>query len=115
MRDVLSEGRLEYDIGRGFLNYSYRLFGEKPDESHERYREGTDLIIKAWTSPGPFSFEGKYWQLSDYTFFPRPIQQPFPPIFASGAITPESYAWAGTRGLHLATAFFSPAPRDVRQ
>jgi alkanesulfonate monooxygenase SsuD/methylene tetrahydromethanopterin reductase-like flavin-dependent oxidoreductase (luciferase family) len=114
MLDVLSGGRLEYGIGRGFLNYSYQVFGINPDESHERYREGADLIIKAWSSRGPFSFDGKFWKLTDYTFFPPPLQQPLPPIFASGAITPESYAWAGARGLHLGTAFFIPAPDMVR-
>lgn len=114
MLDVLSGGRLEYGIGRGFLNYSYQVFGVNPDESHERYREGTELIIKAWTSREPFSFDGKYWKLRDYSFFPPPLQRPFPPIFASGAITPESYVWAGSRGLHLGTAFFIPAPDMVR-
>jgi alkanesulfonate monooxygenase SsuD/methylene tetrahydromethanopterin reductase-like flavin-dependent oxidoreductase (luciferase family) len=92
MLDVLSGGRLEYGIGRGFLNYSYTVFGVNPDESHGRYREGTELILKAWTADGPFSFEGNYWQLSGYTFFPKPLQKPHPPVFASGAITPESYA-----------------------
>jgi alkanesulfonate monooxygenase SsuD/methylene tetrahydromethanopterin reductase-like flavin-dependent oxidoreductase (luciferase family) len=114
MLDVLSEGRLEYGIGRGFLNYSYQLFGVNPDESHVRYREGTDLIIKAWTSNGPFSFQGEFWQLADYTFFPKPLQKPHPPIFASGGITPESYEWAGQRGHHLGTAFFIPAPEMVK-
>jgi alkanesulfonate monooxygenase SsuD/methylene tetrahydromethanopterin reductase-like flavin-dependent oxidoreductase (luciferase family) len=114
MLDVLSGGRLEYGIGRGFLNYSYQVFGVNPDESHERYREGTELLIKAWTAREPFSFDGKFWQLTDYSFFPPPLQQPFPPIFASGAITPESYAWAGAQGLHLGTAFFLPAPEMVR-
>jgi alkanesulfonate monooxygenase SsuD/methylene tetrahydromethanopterin reductase-like flavin-dependent oxidoreductase (luciferase family) len=112
--DVLSGGRLEYGIGRGFLNYSYQLFGVNPDESHARYREGTELIIKAWTSNGPFSFQGRFWQLTDYSFFPRPLQQPYPPIFASGAITPESYEWAGQQGHHLGTAFFVPAPEMVK-
>ena len=61
MLDVLSEGRLEYGIGRGFLNYSYTVFGINPDESHARYREGSELILKAWTADGPFSFDGKFW------------------------------------------------------
>jgi alkanesulfonate monooxygenase SsuD/methylene tetrahydromethanopterin reductase-like flavin-dependent oxidoreductase (luciferase family) len=112
--DVLSGGRLEYGIGRGFLNYSYQLFGVNPDESHARYREGTELIVKAWTSDGPFSFDGEFWKLADYTFFPKPLQKPYPPIFASGAITPESYEWAGRRGHHLGTAFFIPAPDMVK-
>jgi alkanesulfonate monooxygenase SsuD/methylene tetrahydromethanopterin reductase-like flavin-dependent oxidoreductase (luciferase family) len=114
MLDVLSDGRLEYGIGRGFLNYSYTVFGVNPDESHARYREGTELILKAWTADAPFSFNGKFWQLEDYTFFPKPLQKPYPPIFASGAITPESYAWAGQMGLHLGTAFFIPAPDMVK-
>jgi alkanesulfonate monooxygenase SsuD/methylene tetrahydromethanopterin reductase-like flavin-dependent oxidoreductase (luciferase family) len=114
MLDVLSQGRLEYGIGRGFLNYSYQVFGVNPDESHERYREGTELIIKAWTSDGPFSFDGKFWKLSDYSFFPQPLQKPFPPIFASGAVTPESFEWAGQTGLHLGTAFFVPTPEMVK-
>lgn len=76
MLDVLSEGRLEYGIGRGFLNYSYEVFGVDPDQSHERYREGADLIVKAWTADGPFSFDGKFWKLHDYSFFPKPLQSP---------------------------------------
>jgi alkanesulfonate monooxygenase SsuD/methylene tetrahydromethanopterin reductase-like flavin-dependent oxidoreductase (luciferase family) len=114
MLDVLSGGRLEYGIGRGFLNYSYQIFGINPDESHARYREGTELIMRAWTSRGPFSFDGKFWKLTDYSFFPRPLQEPMPPIFASEAVTPDSYAWAGSMGLHLGTAFFIPAPEMVR-
>jgi alkanesulfonate monooxygenase SsuD/methylene tetrahydromethanopterin reductase-like flavin-dependent oxidoreductase (luciferase family) len=114
MLDVLSNGRLEYGIGRGFLNYSYKVFGIDPEQSHERYREGTELIIKAWTADGPFSFDGKFSKLEDYSFFPKPLQQPYPPIYASGAVTPESFEWAGRMGLHLGCAFFVPAPDRVR-
>jgi alkanesulfonate monooxygenase SsuD/methylene tetrahydromethanopterin reductase-like flavin-dependent oxidoreductase (luciferase family) len=115
MLDVLSGGRLEYGIGRGFLNYSYQIFGVNPEESHERYREGTELITKAWTANGPFSFDGKFWKLTDYAFFPKPLQQPHPPIFASGAITPESFVWAGSKGFHLSSGFFLPAPDRIRE
>jgi len=115
MLDVLSEGRLEYGIGRGFLNYSYEVFGIDPEQSHERYREGTDLIVKAWTADGPFSFNGKFWKLQDYSFFPKPLQKPHPPICASGAITPESFVWAGRKGFHLSSGFFVPAADLIRE
>jgi alkanesulfonate monooxygenase SsuD/methylene tetrahydromethanopterin reductase-like flavin-dependent oxidoreductase (luciferase family) len=115
MLDVLSNGRLEYGIGRGFLNYAYQIMGVDRAQSFERFREGTDLIIKAWTASGPFSFEGKFWQLEDYRlFFPTPVQKPHPPIYASGTMSQESYLYAGTRGLHLCTAFFIPDKEAVR-
>lgn len=80
MLDVLSGGRLEYGIGRGFLKYSHLIFGIDEDENHARYHEGTDIIVKAWTSQGPFSYDGDFWKLQDYTFFPKPLQQPHPPV-----------------------------------
>ncbi len=115
MLDVLSGGRLEYGIGRGFLKYSHQVFGINEDENHERYHEGTDIIVKAWTSTEPFSYTGKFWTLQDYSFFPKPLQQPYPPIYASGVLTPESCVWAGSQGFHLATAFFVPAEERVQK
>jgi alkanesulfonate monooxygenase SsuD/methylene tetrahydromethanopterin reductase-like flavin-dependent oxidoreductase (luciferase family) len=112
--DVLSGGRLEYGIGRGFLKLAYDLFGVDEAESHARYHEGAELILKAWTSTGPFSHDGRFFPVQQYTFFPKPLQQPHPPIYASGAITPESFVWAGRNGFHLATAFFLPAREQVR-
>jgi alkanesulfonate monooxygenase SsuD/methylene tetrahydromethanopterin reductase-like flavin-dependent oxidoreductase (luciferase family) len=108
MLDVLSGGRLDYGVGRGFLSYAYDLFGVDLAQSHERYHEGVDLIIKAWTADGPFSFDGRFWKLRDYEFFPKPVQKPHPPIFAAGAGTPASFTWAGKRGLDLRTALFGP-------
>jgi alkanesulfonate monooxygenase SsuD/methylene tetrahydromethanopterin reductase-like flavin-dependent oxidoreductase (luciferase family) len=108
MLDVLSGGRLDYGVGRGFLSYAYDLFNINLSESHERYHEGIELIIKAWTAEGPFSFDGRFWKLRDYEFFPKPVQKPHPPIFAAGAGTPASFTWAGQMGLDLCTALFGP-------
>jgi len=85
------------------------------DESHARYREGLDLIDAAWRADGPLSFDGKFWQLKDYEFFPQPIQRPSPPIYAAAAQSPESYVWAGSRGYNLCTAFFNPDKLFVRE
>jgi alkanesulfonate monooxygenase SsuD/methylene tetrahydromethanopterin reductase-like flavin-dependent oxidoreductase (luciferase family) len=108
MLDVLSGGRLDYGVGRGFLSYGYDLFNVNLAESHDRYHEGIELIIKAWTAGGPFSFEGRFWKVRDYEFFPKPVQQPHPPIFAAGAGTLSSFIWAGRMGLDLCTALFAP-------
>ena len=110
MLDVISGGRLEYAIGRGVLKYDYDIMGLDESESYARYREGIDLIIKAWTADGPFSHDGRFWKLKDYSFFPRPVQKPHPPIYSSAAVSPESYQWAGSMGFNLCATFFFPLP-----
>lgn len=112
--DLVSGGRLEYGVGRGFLRHALDLFGIDEDESTERYREALALILRAWTSPGPFSFEGRFYRVSDYQFFPPPLQRPTPPIFASATLTPESFVWTARQGFHLATACFVPNKQGVR-
>ncbi|MEA3216806.1 MAG: hypothetical protein QOJ19_2962 [Acidimicrobiia bacterium] len=115
MVDVLSGGRLEYGIGRGFLKTAYDLFGIETEESTRRFREGAEVIQAAWNAAGkPFDTDGEFWSLRGAECFPPPLQQPHPPIYASGAATLDSYIWAGTRGLNLATAFFIPKPDFVR-
>ncbi len=115
MLDVLSGGRLEYAIGRGVLKYDYDIMGLDEGESYARYREGIELILKAWNATGPFSHDGKFWKLNDYTFFPQPVQKPHPPIYGSAAVSPESYAWAGSMGFNLCATFFFPLPlREMR-
>jgi alkanesulfonate monooxygenase SsuD/methylene tetrahydromethanopterin reductase-like flavin-dependent oxidoreductase (luciferase family) len=112
--DVLSGGRLEYGIGRGFLRYALDLFGIDEDESHDRYREATEIIMRAWTQKGPISHDGRFWQFEDYEFFPAPAQTPHPPIYASATLTPESFVWTAQQGFHLATACFVPNKEGVR-
>ena len=112
--DVLSGGRLEYGVGRGFLRYALDLFGIDEDESHERYHEAMEVILRAWTAQGPFDHEGRFWRFSDYEFFPRPLQSPHPPVYASATLTPESFVWTARMGLHLATACFVPNKQAVR-
>jgi alkanesulfonate monooxygenase SsuD/methylene tetrahydromethanopterin reductase-like flavin-dependent oxidoreductase (luciferase family) len=115
MVDVLSGGRLEYGVGRGFLRLAYDLFGVDASQGQARFQEAALLITRAWTARGPFSFRGRFWQVEDYEFFPRPLQSPHPPLYASGVLTPESHVFAGTHGFHLATACFVPDREGVRK
>jgi alkanesulfonate monooxygenase SsuD/methylene tetrahydromethanopterin reductase-like flavin-dependent oxidoreductase (luciferase family) len=108
MLDVLSGGRLEYGVGRGYLLQEYDWLKIPIEESHGRYREAIEFIIKAWTADGPIRFDGQHFQVDGYTYFPPPIQKPFPPIYASASGTRDSFAWAGRHGLHLGTALFLP-------
>lgn len=114
MLDVLSGGRLEYGVGRGFMSYAYDLFGVNQDESAARMREAIQFVDTAWRADGRFDFEGQFVNVRDYGFFPKPIQSP-PPIYAAAARTMESYVWAGEQGYHLCTSFFSPERENTRE
>jgi alkanesulfonate monooxygenase SsuD/methylene tetrahydromethanopterin reductase-like flavin-dependent oxidoreductase (luciferase family) len=113
MVDVLSGGRLEYGIGRGYLMHEYGWLKIPMAESHERYREAAQFIRQAWTSSGPMTFRGKHFEVEGYTYFPRPIQAPYPPIYASAGGTRDSFRWAGEMGFHLGTALFLPDIHEV--
>jgi alkanesulfonate monooxygenase SsuD/methylene tetrahydromethanopterin reductase-like flavin-dependent oxidoreductase (luciferase family) len=108
MLDVLSGGRLEYGIGRGFLPQEYEWLKVPMSESHSRYREAAEFILKAWTEPGPISFHGDHFDVDDYDYFPKPVQKPHPPVYASAGGTEDSFRWAGSKGFNLGTATFVP-------
>jgi alkanesulfonate monooxygenase SsuD/methylene tetrahydromethanopterin reductase-like flavin-dependent oxidoreductase (luciferase family) len=59
----------------------------------EKYRESHDLIVRAWTEPEPFAFNGKYTQLRYVNVWPRPVQKPHPPIWVPGGSSPETWEW----------------------
>jgi alkanesulfonate monooxygenase SsuD/methylene tetrahydromethanopterin reductase-like flavin-dependent oxidoreductase (luciferase family) len=113
MLDVLSGGRLEYGVGRGYLMQEYDWLKIPIEESHSRYREAVEFMIKAWTSTGPMSFHGKHFDVDGYTYFPPPVQKPFPAVYASAAGTMDSFAWAGKMGLNLGTAIFVPSIEPI--
>jgi alkanesulfonate monooxygenase SsuD/methylene tetrahydromethanopterin reductase-like flavin-dependent oxidoreductase (luciferase family) len=106
--DVLSNGRLEYGIGRGYVPYEYEWMKVPLSESHSRYHEITEFLLQVWQAEGKTDFNGKHYQINDYECFPKPIQKPYPAIYASGAGSMESYEWAGRNGFHLGTALFLP-------
>ena len=71
-------------------NFAY---GEVPATLRDKYYEGHDLIIQAWTRPEPFSFNGKYTQLRYVNIWPRPVQKPHPPVWIPGGGSLETWDW----------------------
>src|SRR5438445_3676355 len=84
MVDLLSGGRLDFGVGRGFIKTIYDGFNQSMDESRERFNESLELIELAWRQPS-FSFSGKFYQATNVTIIPRPLQKPSPPIFMAAA------------------------------
>lgn len=96
MIDVISGGRLIAGmvVGGGPEYYSNGL---NPAEARERFYEAHDLIVQAWTRPGPFVFNGKYYKLRYVNPWPRPVQTPHPPIWIPGAGSLETMEFVARR------------------
>jgi len=93
MLDVITGGRLIAGFVRG-IGSEYHSSGVNPTESHDRFHEAHDLILRAWTEPGPFHFAGKYYDFKYVNTWPRPYQQPHPPVFIPSQGSSETIRWA---------------------
>ena len=102
MIDVLSRGRLEAGFVRG-VPYEISPANSNPVRMNERQWEALDMIVKAWTHhEGPVSFEGRYFHSRAMNIWPRPWQQPHPPIWIS-TTSPAGAARVGSKGYVQAT------------
>jgi alkanesulfonate monooxygenase SsuD/methylene tetrahydromethanopterin reductase-like flavin-dependent oxidoreductase (luciferase family) len=98
--DLLSGGRLDFGIGKGYRHNEFVGFRVPMEEAEPRFEESIDIITKAWTSNERFSFHGRYWQFDDIIVEPPTIQKPHPP-FWQGAGHPESIRRVARRGHNL--------------
>lgn len=106
MIDCLSNGRLIAGFVRG-IPPEYIWYSVNPEESRGRFEEAYDLIMTAWTQP-VWSHEGKFFQLKDCAIWPRPLQQPHPPIWIA-ARSAESIEWCVKRHLPAAQVYQTTA------
>ncbi len=100
--DLLSGGRLEFGIGRGFQPLEFRGYGVDQSNSREIFREALEIILQAWTRD-TVDFIGAHFRIEGLKVRPKPLQKPHPPIWMA-AISPESFTFAGERGFNLMCA-----------
>jgi alkanesulfonate monooxygenase SsuD/methylene tetrahydromethanopterin reductase-like flavin-dependent oxidoreductase (luciferase family) len=95
--DVISGGRLIAGmvVGGGPEYYSFSI---NPTQARERFREALDLIIAAWTRDGPFEWYGKHFKIRYVNPWPKPYQQPHPPIWIPGIGSVETMELVAERG-----------------
>ena len=93
MLDTLSRGRIIAGFVRG-IGTEYHATGINPAFSHERFQEAHDIIVQAWTKPGPFSFEGEHYNLRYVNLWPKTFQRPHPPIWIPSQGSAETVKWA---------------------
>ena len=96
MLDVITKGRIDSGFVRG-VGDEYTSFSLDPTSSRERFFEAHDLIIRAWTESGPFSFDGKHYRFRYVNPWPRPYQKPHPPIWMPGQGSIETIHFAAER------------------
>ena len=83
MLDTMTQGRLVVGLLRGTTNEAL-TYDLNPTESRERTDEGMELILRAWTEPHPFAWQGRHFRYRTVSIWPRPLQQPHPPTYALG-------------------------------
>jgi alkanesulfonate monooxygenase SsuD/methylene tetrahydromethanopterin reductase-like flavin-dependent oxidoreductase (luciferase family) len=93
MADCMSRGRILSGFARG-VPREYNVYNVPMAESRARFEEAVEVIMKAWTAP-EFSHNGKYWQMKDIAIWPRPYQQPHPPVWIPFTGSKETIEWAG--------------------
>src|SRR3984893_13660056 len=98
--DLMSNGRLEFGVGKGYRHNEFASFCIPPEEADERFEEGLALILKSWTSEERFSHHGKYWHFENIIVEPPAAQKPHPPIWMAAG-NPSSISKVAERGCKL--------------
>ena len=99
MLDCLSKGRLISGFARG-IPREYVAYGVDLAESRARFEEAWEIIKLAWTEE-VFSYKGKFWSYQDVAIWPRPVQQPHPPVWVPVTVSKETIEWAARENVPL--------------
>ena len=93
MIDVISGGRLIAGFPVGTPMDTCFAFGQNPSTLRDRYYEAHDLVLRAWTETDTFAFNGRFNQQRYVNIWPRPVQNPHPPIWIPGGGSIETWRW----------------------
>jgi alkanesulfonate monooxygenase SsuD/methylene tetrahydromethanopterin reductase-like flavin-dependent oxidoreductase (luciferase family) len=99
MLDNLSNGRIEMGVARSNQAHTIEAFGISVDDTRTQFEDSLEVILKA-LSQETFEHEGPVWKIPERSIYPRPVQQPHPPIFGS-ATSVETHKFAGEQGLGI--------------
>jgi alkanesulfonate monooxygenase SsuD/methylene tetrahydromethanopterin reductase-like flavin-dependent oxidoreductase (luciferase family) len=98
--DLLSGGRLEFGVGKGYRANEFEGFCIPMSEADERFEESLGVILKAWTTNERFSHHGKFWNFENIVVEPTTKQKPHPPIWMAAG-QPDSIRKVARRGAKL--------------
>ena len=98
--DLLSEGRVDAGIGKGYRLKEFEGFAMPVEEADARFEECLEVMLKAWTSDSPWSHRGKYWQYDNVVVEPPSTQKPHPQLWM-GAGSPRSVKQVAQLGFNM--------------
>ena len=112
--DLLSKGRLDLGIGKGYRHSEFKGFQIAPEEAEARFEEALEVMTRAWTARERFSHKGRFWHFEDIVVEPPPAQTPYPPLWVAAG-NPHSIKRAAARGFNLILdQYASPATLGER-
>jgi alkanesulfonate monooxygenase SsuD/methylene tetrahydromethanopterin reductase-like flavin-dependent oxidoreductase (luciferase family) len=111
--DLVSEGRFDFGIGKGYRHNEFTGFGIKQEEADARFEEAIEVITRSWTTRGRFSYRGRFWNFEDIVVEPPPAQSPHPPFWVAAG-NPQSIRRAAARGFNLILDQYA-SPETLRE
>ena len=103
MLDTMAGSRLIVGMLRGTTN-EMLTYDLNPEESRQRTDEGMELILRAWMEPQPFGWQGRHFRYRTVSVWPKPLQQPLPPMYALGTSS-EASDFAARNHIGLGVSF----------
>jgi len=98
--DLISGGRLDLGIGKGYRHSEFKGFQIAPEEAEARFDEALEVMVRAFTERGRFSHRGRFWRFEDIVVEPPPAQKPHPPLWVAAG-SAASIRRAAARGFNL--------------
>jgi alkanesulfonate monooxygenase SsuD/methylene tetrahydromethanopterin reductase-like flavin-dependent oxidoreductase (luciferase family) len=98
--DLISGGRLDFGIGRGYRHSEFKGFQIAPEEAEARFEEALEVMVRAWTERRRFSHHGRFWRFEEIVVEPPPAQHPHPPLWVAAG-SARSIRRAAARGFNL--------------
>ncbi|MET7393986.1 LLM class flavin-dependent oxidoreductase [Dactylosporangium sp. NPDC005572] len=110
--DLLSGGRLDFGVGRGYQSIEFDGFGIDLAEARDRFDESLEILRGAWTTDN-FRHEGTFYSTGEVNLMPRPLQRPHPPIYVA-AVSPETVTRYAGQGIPILADPAAPFHRVER-
>jgi alkanesulfonate monooxygenase SsuD/methylene tetrahydromethanopterin reductase-like flavin-dependent oxidoreductase (luciferase family) len=107
--DLLSNGRVDFAVGRGYDRREYEPFHVDFDKNQSIFEEGLEVVGRLWQAAGEqrISYQGKHYKFNDVRITPKPVQKPIPTYVAS--FSQPSIELAARLGCGLIVAPFAAA------